>query len=224
MRLTASFPALAVCALLSGGIVAAADEQPASPASETASPVVARPGAAQPNVTEPAAPARRKRAISADVAAQLSAAMPKFTPPPPAPPPSEAAPAQTEEIDARDIDKPRNGIIRLPKYVVREPPPPIFKEREIYTKKGLAGLAMSRYMTEADRALNGFTLPLFGTPAEARAMSMYEEDERLKNMAAMREQTRLMYLTDPATANAVKKQADSTFARPGNFEWRPMGR
>ena len=43
--------------------------------------------------------------------------------------------------DLRDIDKPRNGIIRLPNYTVQEKKPPVFRERDIYTREGLADLA-----------------------------------------------------------------------------------
>jgi hypothetical protein len=231
MRPSASLRTLAVSAVLAvAGVANAAESstQPpavSQPVGDAANPILARPGTAKPNATEPVVPARRSRAISSDVASQLSTSFPKFTPPPPAPPKPDPVPAQPEEeVDARDIDKPRNGIIRLPKYIVREPPPPIFKEREVNTKKGLEAIAMKRYLTETDRVLNRLTLPLFGSSAEARAMAMYAEDERLKNMSDMREQTRMMMLTDPAAAKTIKQQADSTFNRPGSFDWRPMGR
>lgn len=177
------------------------------------------PGPAKPTTSLSTTTPRRSRAISPDVAAQLSAATPKFTPPPPKPPPAE-----TDETDLRELDKPRNGIIRLPKYVVREPTPPVLTERAVTTQKGLADLAMKRYGTEAYRALNRFSIPLFGTSAEQHAIAMYLEDERLKNMADLTDDARMVSATDKASGMYVKRQVESTFARPGDFDWKPIGR
>jgi hypothetical protein len=163
---------------------------------------------------------RRNRVISSDLAAQLSAATPKYTPPPPKPPPRN----EEDLPDLREIDKPKNGIVRLPKYTVHEKPPPVLNERVVSTKKGFAELASKRYLTEADRALNRFTLPLFGSSAEQRAIAMYEEDERLKNMAELNDDARMVSATDKAAGLYVKRAVDSTFIRDGNFDWKPIGR
>lgn len=180
-------------------------------------PIIKNPGSPAPAVSPAPGTPRRKRAISPEVAAQLAAAQPKFEPAPPKPPVEE------EDVDLREIDKPRNGIIRLPKFVVREPLPPVFSERAVHTDKGLANLALKRYGTEAFRALNPFAVPMIGSP-EAVAMMMYEEDERLRNMADFNERARMMSATDKEAGAYVKKQVDSTFMRPGSFEWRPTGR
>jgi hypothetical protein len=163
----------------------------------------------------PAAP-RRARVISPEVAAQLSAAAPKFTPPPPAP---VAKPAE-EETDLRDVDKPKNEIIRLPKFIVREPRPPMLTERAVNTKKGLADIAVRRYISEVDRALNGFALPFFGASAEQRALEMYAEDERLKNMADLQDSVRMVNATNKAAGANVKREVDRTFAHPADFDWK----
>ncbi|MBI4623135.1 MAG: hypothetical protein HY736_07950 [Verrucomicrobia bacterium] len=161
-------------------------------------------------------PARKRpRAISADVAAQLAATMPKYTPPPPKPEPKP----EEEQVDLRDIDKPKNTIIRLPKYVVQEPKPPVFSERAISTKKGLTDIAMRRYITEADRALNRFTLPLFGISAEARALAMYAEDERLKNMADLDDAANTVSKSDAAAGVYVRREAQKTYLRSSDFGW-----
>jgi hypothetical protein len=194
---------------------------PAATPPGSGNPIVAGPGTDRPNpASAPRAP-RRSRVISADVAAQLSAAAPKFTPPPP---PKPAAAAEEEQEDLREIDKPKNGIIRLPKYVVREPAPPVLNERAVNTKAGLADIAKKRYLSDAYNALNGFTLPLFGTSPESRAMSMYEEDERLRNMASLSEDARLVGATDKEAGQYVKRQAQQTYSRPGDFDWKPLGR
>lgn len=181
-------------------------------------PIVVAPGAERPDTLKPPPKPRRMRAISPEVAAQLAAAAPKFTPPPPKPPEPE------EEVDLRDIDKPKNGIIRLPKFVVREPPPPVFSERALYTQKGLADLAVERYISETYRALNPFALPLFGTSAESQAMRMYEEDERLKNMKDLEESARMIRAGDKAAGDAVQREIDRTFLRTEDFGWEASRR
>ncbi len=168
------------------------------------------------------------RTISPEVAAQLAASRPKFAPvaPPPPPKPEEDLP------DLRDIDKPKNTIIRLPKVVVQEQRPPVFTERELAPNpKALAAIAMRRYFTETDRALNRFRLPLFavsGTPGlkanEDRALAMYYEDERLKNMADIADQTNMVMKSDATAGKAVQGAARDTFFRWQDFGWQSSGK
>src|SRR5688572_18584602 len=68
----------------------------------------------------PTAP-KRTRSVSPGVAAALAAAAPKYTPPPPKPEPK----SEQDLVDMREIDKPKNTIVRLPEYIVREPVPPV---------------------------------------------------------------------------------------------------
>ena len=49
-----------------------------------------------------------------------------------------------------------------------------------HTEKGLTDIAMRRYISDVDRALNRWTLPLFGSSKEARALAMYAEDEGVR--------------------------------------------
>jgi hypothetical protein len=162
----------------------------------------------------PAAP-KRNRAISSEVAAALAAASPKYTPPPPKPEPKP----EEQLPDMREIDKPKNTIVRLPKVIVREPKPPIFTERSVHTEKGLTDIAVRRYISDADRALNRFTLPLFGTSMEARAMAMYAEDERLRNMSELRDAAIDAGKTDPATGDYIRKESQKTYLRSSDFGW-----
>jgi len=136
--------------------------------------------------------------------------MPKYNPPP-KPDPDD------EDVDLREIDKPRNGIIRLPKYTVQERKPPVFRERDIFTRAGLADLAKSRYLSATDRMLNRVTLPLFGTSSEARAMAMYEEDERLNNMSELKENARDIGYLNPAEGAYIKRVTDETYMRNSGF-------
>ena len=60
--------------------------------------------------------------MSPQTAALLGVIVPKVTPPAPA----DAKPPE-EAPDLREIDRPRNGIIRLPRFLVQEDRPPVFR-------------------------------------------------------------------------------------------------
>lgn len=186
-------------------------------AAQTAPPAAGSPVLAPRQEDRPASSApRRSRAISGEAAAALAAAAPKYTPPPPPPPPP---PPEEEQVDLRDVDKPKNTIVRLPKYIVQEKKPPVFRERDVYTPKGLADIAMRRYSTEADRALNRWTIPYIGMTKEARALAMYEEDERLRNMSDLREAGLNAGRTDPAAGDYILRESRKTYLRSSDFGW-----
>ena len=195
------------------GVAALAPVAPAQPATPAATSPVFAPAPAE-KAPAPDAP-KRTRAVSSEVAAALAAAAPKYTPPPPKPEPKP----EEEQPDLRDIDKPKNDIVRLPKYIVREPKPAIFSERAIHTPKGLTDIAMRRYISDADRAMNRFTLPLFGGSMEARALAMYAEDERLRNMADLEDAANAASKSDAAAGAYIKKEAQKTFLRSSDFGW-----
>ncbi len=159
---------------------------------------------------------KRNRVMSSEVAAALAAASPKYTPPPPPKP----APKPEEQLpDLRDTDKPKNEIIRLPKYLVREAKPAVLKETDVLTNKGLTDVAMRRYISDADRALNRFTLPLFGTSKEARAREMYAEDDRLRNMSELEDNAKDAFKTDSEAGSYIRKEAQKTYLRSSDFGW-----
>lgn len=153
--------------------------------------------------------------MSPEVAAALAAASPKYTPPPPKPEPKP----ESELPDMREIDKPKNQIIRLSPVIVREPKPVIFSERTIHTEKGLTDIAMRRYISDVDRALNRFTLPLFGSSKESRAMAMYREDERLRNMSELEATATAVSAADAAGGTYIRRETEKTFMRSNDFGW-----
>jgi len=159
---------------------------------------------------------KRERAISSDVAASLAAAMPKYNPPKPAPPPKPVE----EQPDLREIDKPKNGIIRLPSYVVREAKPPVFRERDINTQAGMAAIAMKKYGTEASRALNRFTIPLFGQTQEQHALAQYAEDERLKTIGELNDAAGMVSARDKAEGAYIKRDVQTTTMRTDDYGWQ----
>lgn len=172
-------------------------------ASESA---VTRQGDTPATTAAPAQP-KRDRIVSQGIASSLAASMPKYNPPP--------KPTPEDDIDSRDVDKPRNGIIRLPKYTVQDKKPPVFRERDIYTKGGLADLARKRYQTRLDLALNRFYIPFLSSSPEARAMAMYAEDERLNNMADLKDTARTVSQSSAADGAYIKRVTDETFLRSG---------
>jgi len=186
---------------------------------QVASPTAATPPVAKAAAADDSAPAptpRRVRAISAEAAAALAATAPKYAPPPK---PPESKP-EAELPDLREIDKPKNAIIRLPKYIVQEPKPPVFRERDINTAKGLAEIAMRRYLTETDRVLNRFRIPFLTMTNEERALMMYAEDERLKNMADFADRANMIQKSDAASGLYIKKEVDKTFLRTSDFGYQ----
>ncbi len=180
------------------------------------SPILAQTTDPQANPAATPAP-KHYRTVSPELAASLAATMPKYNPPKPV----EKKP--DDDVDLRDVDKPKNQIIRLPKYVVQEQKPPVFRERELYTAKGLAALAIRRYLSSTDLALNSTTLPLFGLSNEARALAMYAEDERLKNMADLKDSARTVGIADPTEADYIRKVTQDTYLRSSDFGTSSIG-
>lgn len=124
-----------------------------------------------------------------------------------------------EEVDLREIDKPRNGIVRLPKYVVEGERPPVFTEREINTKKGMADLAIKRYLSTVQQGLNKYHLPsiMGGLSNEDIAMQMYRDNERIQNSRDMNEKLSLFREAGAKEANSMQKDATSTYRPTGQF-------
>lgn len=155
------------------------------------------------------APTRR----SSEVAAALAGI--KFDEPQPEKKKEEPA----DDVDLREVDKPRNAIIRLPKYIVEGERPPVFAEKEINTKKGLAELAMKRYLSTVHQGLNRYHLPaiLGGVSNEDLAMQMYHDQERLDAMRDYNEQFSLYRAAGDKDADKLQKEADKTYLRRGEF-------
>lgn len=150
-------------------------------------------GAGAPTGRNSVAPsADRSRAMSPTTAAHLAEKLPKFTPPPSATPPA-SSPADssspllvdspktaTPSPDLRELDKPRNTIIRLPNYVVQEEKPSAFKERNLLTPKGRLALAYKRYP-----GLRFGSLPFLSN--DGVALGMLEDDFDRERAAEMRD-------------------------------------
>jgi hypothetical protein len=158
-------------------------------------------------------PAEVRRINPRELAAAVAAGLPKYDP--------SSAARQNQSIDAeiddRDADEPNNQIVRLPAYIVHGRRPPILRDRDLLTERGLGELAQRRYITRFDRLLNGHPIPIIGASLESRALAMYAEDERLQNMADLSRSARLASLVDPAGSGNLKRLADDANMRRSDF-------
>ena len=196
--------------LATPGRTFAADPAPAAPANPETS-VFTDPAKSATNADAPTAtttrPARphRDRAISGDLAATLSSALPKYNPPKPV----EKKPVD-ESVDLREVDKPKNGIVRLADYVVRETRPPVFRDRELTTGKGKADLGMKRYA--------GLNFGPLSSLNRGVGVAMLQEQERLNNMAELTDDARTARRAgDKAAADFISKQSQETYMRHEDF-------
>jgi rhomboid family GlyGly-CTERM serine protease len=171
------------------------------------------PKADAPPVTQTPPPS--ERAVSPYIAAELATTIPKYEPPPPVAAASAA---------------PDPNVLRMSAYLVREPKLPT--PEEVLTQKGIASIAMDRYLGPADAldrgVLNHFTLvqlwqkiPVLGAipfvpfgsiSNEARAMELYDQDRRLQEKADLMELVKLMKKTgDSAGGDKLKQEVDDSF-------------
>jgi hypothetical protein len=148
------------------------------------------------------------RTVSPGIAAALSAGMPKFSPPTPTP---------TPVAETQDIDKPKNEIHRLPQYVVREARPPIFRDRDLYTQKGIIDL----YFKNHPGLVIGNILGL----NSAAARDMYLDDQREENMDDLKDTAHAMAQGgDAAEGSYILQQSQSTYMRAGGtWDWSGTG-
>jgi hypothetical protein len=160
---------------------------------------------ADPVATPTPARPRRDRVMSDDLAATLSVGMPKYSPPKPV----EKKPVDVP-ADIREADKPKNGIIRLPDYVVREARPPVFQEKDLATTERKADLGMKRNA--------GLNIGPFSSLNRPIALAMYQEQERLDNMSELADDVRTARrVGDKTTADFISKQSQDTYLRRGDF-------
>jgi hypothetical protein len=140
----------------------------------------------------------RKSTMSNQVSSAVSAGF-TYQPPQPAQP----------EVDLREVDKPKNEIIRLPEHVVLGERPAVFAERNLYSAKNLEQLAIQRYLHMQGTNRLGPRLI---------AMQMYQDDERLLNITTMNEKVDMYRATgDQAGAKQLQRDAQATSARRSEF-------
>ena len=146
----------------------------------------------------------RPRPFSPGIAAKLAEQMPKFVPPQPAAASPADATAAAPPPDLRELDQPKNTIVRLPSYLVQDEKPPVFKERHLLTPKGRLALGFKLYP-----GLRFGSLPFFGN--DGWALAMLKEDHRLERQAEMTDLVTLV--TAPADRAKAKAEVQKAFLR-----------
>jgi hypothetical protein len=150
------------------------------------------------------------RSVSPGIAEALSLGMPKYAPPTPTPTPAP-------DVDMRDVDRPKNEIKRLPKYVVRESRPPIFRDRDLFTTQGLIDLSFKNHPGLMFGNILGLN--------EAPAYEMFLDDQRQKNMQDLSDTAHAMARGgDPAEGAYILQASQNTYMRQDDdFTWGGPG-
>lgn len=147
------------------------------------------------------APEKTKRVMSAQTAAKLAEAAPYFA----VSPMTTTAPETGIAVSpvAKEPDKPRNQIFRLPPYIVGEPKVHLpSNELQVLTLKGRTEYAMARRPGLRFGSLGGLN--------QAIALEMLEDDLQAERRAAMAELLSLYTIKEPATTAGVSPPATKT--------------
>jgi hypothetical protein len=187
----------------------AAAQTAAMPPAAAATPDNAQ--AAAPVPTPTPAPDYTYRSVSSGVADALSMDRPKFNPPTPTP-----VVVDLPE-DMRTVDKPKNDIPRLPSYIVRDSRPPVFRNRDLYTKDGLVSMSYKLHPGLGIGNLAGLN--------DNAAYAMFLDDERLANIADLNDTARSIAAGgDKAEGEYILQATQDTFMRPDpGFTWGGPG-
>jgi hypothetical protein len=144
------------------------------------------------------------RIQSNELAGALVNSLPKYTPPPP------PAPKKPEAEEAQ----PRNGVIRLPKVVVREEKPPVFTEKQLYTPKSLGDIQIQRYTGLDPAKMPGVAAPITRFVFSDYAKQMQADADRQQNLSDSNDMARAAALSgDPGESQYIKRVSSDTFMR-----------
>jgi len=179
--------------------------EPVAPAAEISTNTLA--AAATPaeppatNTADRAAPQSRPR-LSPQLAGQISSSLPIWRKPPPGKPATVPPPP------------PAPDVVRMAPVIVNGTRLPRAGEKEWLTPEGRDYALVKRYLSALDsNVLNRFTLPLIGVSKEARARMMYEEDKRLEDLRWINDQIDELQRADPQAAKELQQIRNVTFSR-----------
>lgn len=165
-------------------------------AAEPAPAPIAEPAkiAPAPEPSHPPTEARHEHLISAPLAAALAESLPKYDPL-----------AKTTGLNGDETGQSKNGIIRLKKFIVKQPKPPVFTQSQLLTPQGKIELMKKRHPgLKLGGALNG-----------GIALLMYQEEERLENLADLADEVRdARNSGDSAGAATLAREHNSMAYRP----------
>lgn len=192
-----SRPPLALLCFLAAMVVASNTVAQTTP---SPSPTAQTPAPTNSAASAPARP----RTVSPELVSRLAATAPKFV----APQSIEQAP-NGEPPDLRETDRPRNDIVRLPKYLVQEPRPPVFRARDFLDEAGRIALGMKRHPGLGAFPFAGLNAPI--------ALQMLQEEARLEDMAAFNDLIRTAGVNDPAARGKLRNLWRQTYLRDNSW-------
>jgi hypothetical protein len=173
-------------------------------ASEAFSPLIPSSSTPVPAPTRPAT----AHFVSPETAARLSIGAPKYVTP-------TAAKATTSTLDLRQTDHPRNAIIRLPNYIVRDPKAPVYSEDQFPTPEAKLQRTYARH-----RGLGIGSIGILKNDLAARQIQ--EDDERVERRGQTVDLLGLLPVdSDPAVGRSVRDQVRDTFMN--STTWLTMG-
>lgn len=143
--------------------------------------------------TAPVAPIK----TSTRLRQEISAALPKYTPPPP-----------------RLLDQPNDiatdpDIFALPKITVKEYRPPTHDPDVWLTDKAVQQKAMAAYqqsLTDLEWALNSWYIPILGSSPSARARGSYATQRKMSELQRVHRLFNLVSTTDPKAGSELEKE------------------
>jgi hypothetical protein len=154
----------------------------------------------------------RRRIQSSELNDAVISSIPKYAPPKPVAPKAD---------DPADADKPKNGIIRLPKYVVHDSTPPIFTKKDVLTPTGRDDLAMKQYIMDTN-GMPTFAAYMARQLFQANASQQYADAERASNISSLRTAANAAAAGgDPAESKLIRDQTNDTYLR--RSDWAPIG-
>lgn len=160
------------------------------------------------------APVAPPSPLSAEVAKNLNASLPKSIPAKPTA--AAIADIRQQSIDrapasqlGQDNIPADSEVLELPKMTVKQQPRPRPRlgDHTILGPKAFNDELVKKNFTTLDRALNKFTLPLFGTGAAERAREDYNLDQKRQFMDDVLTIAKAAEQTDPEAAKALREAA-----------------
>lgn len=168
-----------------------------------------------------AAPRAAATTTSPDVAKRVIVGLPKYSPPPPEKPepkPGDPVKPITPEDIARAANPDNADVLVLPKMTIKQKPRPRLNPQLVATPQALGADFLKRRTTELDRALNKFTLPLFGVSAEQQALEDYRRERARELNLDVLSISKALQQADPEAAKALRDAstaATTTATAPG---------
>jgi hypothetical protein len=188
---------------------------PATPPDDTASSPVFTPQAAAPVIKAPVMEDDHgdpRRIQSSELSSALMSSIPKYSPPKPEPPKPDVSPADQQ---------PKNGVVRLPKYVVHDQAPPIFTKKDVMTDEERKQLAMKQYIIDT-KDMPTLAAYMSDMLFQDNASQQYADAERASNISSLRSDASAARISgDGAESDFIRAQSNDTYLR--RSDWAPIG-